>query len=93
MNEINIAQKQVIYDLNTEYCSESVGKNYTAQITGIKESDGKVTIRPDQGKGYDEVFIFDHSDPDRVIAVARLIMAFAQTIKNNNNSRQLGGEE
>ena len=93
MNEINIREEQIVYKLDTDYCSDLKGQNYTAKITGIKEPNGKVTLMPEDDGIFSNEFVFKKSDPDRVIAIARLMMGMAQMIKNNNNSRQLGGEE
>lgn len=84
MNEINIKEERVVYGLDTEYCSDMREVNCTAQIMGIKNANGTVTLLPDGKRGSNE-FVFDNSDPDKVIAVARLMMGMAQMVKDNNN--------
>lgn len=84
MDEINMKKERVVYRLDTEYCSDMRGADCTAQITGIKNANGTVTLLP-EGKCVGNEFVFDNSDPDKVIAVARLIMGMAQMVKDNNN--------
>lgn len=84
MNEINIKEERVLYKLDTGYCSDMREVNCTAQITGIKNANGTVTLLP-EGKRLNSEFVFDNSDPDKVIAVARLMMGMAQMVKDNNN--------
>ena len=84
-NQINIEEKKTIYDITCTYHSDKKCQNYDAAITGVEESDGSVSIRPWGDYAFDiSFFKFDHSDPDRVIAVAQMMMAFAQAIKNEN---------
>ena len=88
MNEINIKEERVVYRLDTEYCSDMREVNCTAQITGIKNENGTVTLFP-EGKRLNNEFVFDNSDPDKVIAVARLMMGMAQMVKDNNNRMRM----
>lgn len=82
MNQIDIEEKKTIYDVTCTYHSDKKCQNYDAKITGIEEENGNVSIEPDNcGK----IFEFYNSDPDRVIAVAQMMMAFAQMVKNKNN--------
>ena len=82
MNQINIEEKKTIYDVTYTYHSDMKCQNYDAKITGSEEEKGKVSINPDHcGK----TFEFQNSDPDRVIAIAQMMMAFAQMVKNKNN--------
>ena len=82
MNQINIEEKKTVYDVTYTYHSDMKCQNYDAKITGIEEGNGKVSIDPDHcGK----TFEFQNSDPDRVIAIAQMMMAFAQMVKNKNN--------
>lgn len=83
MNEVNIEEKQTIYDITMSYHSELKCQNYDAKLTGVEESNGTVTIKP-RDRQLSIEFIFKESDPDRVIALAQMIMAFAQMVKNNN---------
>lgn len=85
LNQVNIEEKETIYDISLSYHSGKKCQNYDAIITGVEEADGSISIRPwgsDNFKG--SFFEFDHSDPDRVIAVAQMMLAFAQMAKNNN---------
>lgn len=82
MNQINIAEKKTLYDITYTYHSDMKCQNYDAKITGIEEENGNVSIGPDHcGK----TFEFQNSDPDRVIAIAQMMVAFAQMVKNKNN--------
>ena len=83
MNEVNIEEKQTIYDIAMSYHSELKCQNYDAKLTGVEESNGTVTIKP-RDRQVSIEFIFKESDPDRVIALAQMMMAFAQMVKNNN---------
>ena len=82
MNQINIEEKKTVYDVKYTYHSDRKCQNYDAQIEAQEESDGTVSLTPD---GAGSSFEFYHSDPDRVIAVAQMMMAFAQMVKNKNN--------
>lgn len=82
MNQINIEEKKTIYDVTYTYHSNRKCQNYDAQIEAQEESDGTVSLTPD---GAGSSFEFYHSDPDRVIAIAQMMMAFAQMVKNKNN--------
>lgn len=83
MNEVNIEEKQTVYDVALTCHSDMKCQNYDLKIIGIEEENGRVTIKPD-GRSYGNGFIFDHSDPDVVIAIAQMAMHFAQMAKNNN---------
>lgn len=82
MAQIDIEEKKTIYDVKYTYHSDRKCQNYDAQIEAQEESDGTVSLTPD---GAGSSFEFYHSDPDRVIAVAQMMMAFAQMVKNKNN--------
>lgn len=85
LNQINIEEKKTIYDVTCTYHSGMKCQNYDAAITGIEEADGNVTLRPWANDAYDGSFFeFDHSDPDRVIAIAQMMLSFAQMVKKNN---------
>lgn len=81
MNQINIEEKKTIYDVTYTYHSDMKCQNYDAKITGIEEENGKISIEPPERI----TFEFQNSDPDRVIAIAQMMMAFAQMVKNKNN--------
>ena len=85
LNEVNIEEKETIYDIKLAYHSDMKCQNYDAIITSVEEADGRITIRPwgsDNFQG--SFFVFNHSDPDRVIAIAQMMSASAQMIKNHN---------
>lgn len=81
MNQINIEEKKTIYDVTYTYHSDMKCQNYDAKIIGIEEENGKISIEPPERI----TFEFQNSDPDRVIAIAQMMMAFAQMVKNKNN--------
>lgn len=88
-NQINIEEKKTIYDITCTYHSDMKCQNYDVRIVGVEEENGRVTLEPSLGVSYEtglteSSFIFNHSDPDRVIAIAQMMMAFAQAIKNEN---------
>lgn len=83
LNEVEIVERSTTYDIAMAYHSELKCENKEALLKGIEESDGKITLKPgDHPMAVG--FIFDHSDPDRVIAVAQLILSFATMVKKNN---------
>lgn len=84
-NQINIEEKETLYGITYTYHSDMKCQNYDATITGIEESDGSISIRPWVNDAFDgRLFEFSHSDPDRVIAIAQMMLSFAQMVKNNN---------
>lgn len=85
MNKVNIEEKQTVYDIEFSYHSDMKCENYDAKIVGIEEEDGRVTIKPGEHP-LAVGFIFDHSDPDRVIAIAQMIKSFAEMIKQINKN-------
>lgn len=85
LNQVDIEERETVYDIKYTYHSDKKCQNYDAIITGVEEADGSVTIRPWGKESYDGCFFeFHHSDPDRVIAIAQMMMSFAQAIKNEN---------
>ena len=86
LNEVTIDEQSTIYSVKMSYHSDKKYENYDAKITGIAEADGNVTIHPKCNSWSDDGFIFDHSDPDRVIAIAQMILNFAQMVKNENKT-------
>ena len=82
LNQVTIAEKSTIYDINLNYHSDKMCENYDAKILGVEEANGRITLRPHDGDW--SGFVFDHSDPDRVIAIAQMMLSFAQMVKNNN---------
>ena len=85
LNEVNVEEKETIYDISLAYHSDIKCQNFDAIITGVEEADGTISIRPWGRENYKGSFFeFDHSDPDRAIAIAQMILAFAQMVKNHN---------
>lgn len=80
MEKVTIKEKSKIYDVKLEYHSDLMCQNYDAEVYCAQESDGRITIRPD-GNPIAVGFVFNHSDPDRVIAVAKMMQAFAEMVK------------
>lgn len=81
-NDIAITEKSRTYDIKFEYHSDLMCENYDAEILAIQESDNRVTFSPKDK--YDDGFTFKHSDPDRVIAIAKMMQAFAEMAKKDN---------
>ena len=88
MEKVTIQQKSRTYDVKLGYHSDFMCQNYDAELYCVQESDGRITIRPD-GNPIAVGFVFEHSDPDRVIAVARMMQAFAEMAKYENNERHI----
>lgn len=87
LNQVNIEEKETIYDIKLSYHSDKKCQNYDAIITGVEEVDGGITIRPWGSDNFEGSFFeFDHSDPDRVIAIAQMMLSFAQMVKNNKKT-------
>lgn len=83
LNEVQIVEQSTLYDITMNYHSDLKCQNEQAIMRGVEEADGKVTLKP--GRNPIAVgFVFEHSDPDRVIAVAQMMLSFAQMVKNNN---------
>lgn len=95
LNQVNIEEKSTEYSVKLSYHSDLKCENYDAEILAIEETGGKISLYPvyeqssskypflDFPKDTD-AFNFVHSDPDRVIAVAQMMLAFAQAIKKEN---------
>lgn len=81
-NKITISPKAKTYDIKLQYHSDLMCENYDAEILAVQESDGRITFSPKDK--YEDSFTFKHSDPDRVIAVTKMIQAFAEMAKNEN---------
>lgn len=82
LNEVNIEETATKYDVKLTYHSDLKCENYDVEIAGIELPGGKVTIQPSNTFFPDDGFKFIESDPDRVIAIAQMMMAFAQMVKN-----------
>ena len=78
-NQVKIEEKAKTYDIKLEYHSDLMCENYDAEILAIQESDGRITFSPKDK--YEDSFTFKHSDPDRVIAITKMIQAFAEMAK------------
>lgn len=83
-NQVKIEEKAKTYDIKLEYHSDLMCENYDAEILAIQESDGRITFSPKDK--YEDSFTFKHSDPDRVIAITKMIQAFAEMSKKENKS-------
>lgn len=79
--QIEIEEVSTKYDITSNYHSGLMCQNYDATIIGITENDNRISIYPRDGGSF---FEFSHSDPDRVIAIANMIKAFAEMAKKNN---------
>lgn len=79
-NQVKIEERAKTYDIKLEYHSDLMCENYDAEILAIQESDGRITFSPRDK--YEDSFTFKHSDPDRVIAITKMIQAFAEMAKN-----------
>lgn len=86
LNQVNIEELSTMYNIKMSYHSDRKCENYDAKIKGIEESDGSVTIRKRDGE-WPDGFVFDHSDPDRVIAIAQMMIGFASMVKNHNEQK------
>lgn len=80
--QVKIEERARTYDIKLEYHSDLMCENYDAEILAIQESDNRVTFSPKDK--YDDSFTFKHSDPDRVIAIAKMMQAFAELAKKDN---------
>ena len=81
LNQVTIEEKSTTYRVKLPYHSELMAENYDVKITLVEESDNRISIYP---KGGGSFFEFEHSDPDRVIAIAQMMMAAAQMVKDHN---------
>lgn len=79
VKQVEIKEKSRMYDVKLEYHSDLMCENHDAEFRAIQESDGRITFIPNNS--YSEGFVFNHSDPDRVIALASMMKSFAKKIK------------
>ena len=86
-NEISIEEKSTIYDVSMTYHSDMKCENYDVSIECFQYPNGKVSVKPGNTFFADDGFKFLGSDPDRVIAIAQMMMAFAHMVKNENKKR------
>lgn len=82
--QVNIIERAKTYDIKYEYHSDLLCENRDAEIEAIEETGGKITFKPRKGDWFS--FMFDHSDPDLVIAIANMMGAFAKMVKKNNTN-------
>ena len=83
--EIKIKEKTRTYDIKMEYHSDLMCQNEEVEILGILEADNRITIKPG-GHPLAVGFVFEESDPDRIIAIAEMIKSFAEVAKETNKS-------
>lgn len=84
LNQVNIEEVATKYGVKLAYHSNLKCENYDVKITGIELPGGKVTIQPSNTFFANDGFKFIESDPDRVIAIAQMMIAFAQMVKINS---------
>ena len=89
LNQVNIEEKETTYDVDMSYHSNRTGNDHDVEIRGIQHTDGTVSVYPWSGgiNWSKRDFTFIGSDPDRVIAIAQMMLAFAQMVKNENSKR------
>lgn len=88
MNQVNIEEVSTMYDIGLTYHSNRKCENYDVKIKGIEESDGSVTIEKRDGE-WPGGFVFDHSDPERVVAIAQMMIGFASMVQNHNEQKSI----
>lgn len=84
LNQIRIEEQSTVYDVKYTYRSDLKDKIYDIKITGIVLPNNKVTIEPSNTFFPGSGFQFIESDPDRVIAIAQMMIGFAQMVKKEN---------
>lgn len=84
VNQINIEEKSTIYDVSMTYHSDMKCENYDVSIECFQYPNGKVSVKPGNTFFSDDGFKFLGSDPDRIIAISQMMMAFAQMVKKSN---------
>lgn len=75
---IKITGLSKIYRIETTYYSEQKGRYYPAEIRAGVDRAGRIYFRT---KNMRKEFVFENSDPDRIIAVAGAMLDFAKRIK------------
>ena len=85
LNTRNIVaeQESVTYVLENKYYSNLMNKEYTAKIKLVAYSDGKMKLLTD---GLSKDFNFVYCDPDRVQAIASLMLAAAHIVLDSENN-------
>lgn len=79
--EIEIKERSRTYDIKFGYHSDLLCENFDAELLAIQEADGRISFKT---RDKDTCFEFVHSDPDRVIALASMMVEFAKIMKKNN---------
>ena len=80
--QVVIEEISTLYKIDNTYHSDLLSQNSMVKVFGTVEADNRITITP--GVGGSSSFDFCHSDPDRVIAIANMLLSFAQMAKNEN---------
>lgn len=84
LNQVNIEETATEYDVKLTYHSDLKCENYDVEISGIELPNNKITVQPGKTFFANDGFKFIESDPDRVIAIAQMMLAFAQMAKINS---------
>jgi len=79
-NEVDIKKQSTDYDVELVYYSDLKCENYNAKIIGTDWHDGRISLKP--WHSATKEFCFMNSDPDRVVAIAKMMIAFAQMVKD-----------
>lgn len=84
--QININERSRTYDIKFEYHSDLMCQNYDCELEATVHTGGKITFRPGpiHRDWVKTSFTFDHSDPDRVLAITKAMEAFAKMVKHDN---------
>lgn len=80
--QVTIEEVSTLYNIDNTYHSDLMASNYVVKAFGTVEADNRITLTP--GVGMSSSFTFCHSDPDRVIAIANMLLSFAQMAKNES---------
>lgn len=83
MNKTEITPLSQEFSVTTTYHSDRKCQNYDAEFKAELNENGTITLYP-QGVPNDIGFTFIDSDPDRVIAVAEMMKAFAEMAKDRS---------
>lgn len=78
--QIEIEELSTLYRATNKYYSDFKRQNYEVEVSGAVEPDGRISIKPNH---CGNTFEFCHSDPDRVIAVAQMMISLAQMAKDD----------
>lgn len=81
-SKVDIERASTSYKINYTYHSDLRCMNADVKITAIQRTDGTISFLT--GTNASHTFVFDQSDPDRVIAIAKMMLAFAEMAKEEN---------